>query len=85
MSGSEPDEATPTGQDTVVVRLTRRELSLLSNAIGESLEAVEDWEYETRLGETRDSARRVRATLKAALADGRGQQGVGRSSAPRRT
>lgn len=68
-----PDGPTPApGQDGVVVLLTVRELRFLSNAVGESLEALEEWEYETRLGESRATARQVRAGLRAALAAGRG-------------
>lgn len=53
-----------------VVVVTAPELVLLSNALGESLEAVEEWEFQTRLGETRETARQLRTDLKAALATG---------------
>lgn len=43
--------------DEVVLAVTRDELVALAGAVNESVEAVEDWEFQTRLGVTRDEAR----------------------------
>jgi hypothetical protein len=40
----------------VVIAATRDELALIANSLNESLEAVEDWEFQTRLGESREAA-----------------------------
>ena len=68
MRGLQPD-LTWLGQQGVaqgefVVAISRDELSLLANAITEALEAVEEWEFETRLGATRDHAKVLRTRLK---------------------
>lgn len=34
----------------VVIAVTREELVLLANSLNEALEAVEEWEFDTRLG-----------------------------------
>ena len=41
----------------LLLRLTRNDVALLASALRETLEAVEDWEFETRVGESRDRAR----------------------------
>jgi hypothetical protein len=43
--------------DEVVLAVTRDELVALAGAVNESIEAVEGWEFHTRLGVTRDEAR----------------------------
>ena len=43
--------------DEVIVAVTRDELRLLASSIGEALEAVEPWEFSTRLGAEPDEAR----------------------------
>ena len=45
------------GEATVV--LTSDELAFLCSAIGETLETVEEWEFRTRTGETRERAREI--------------------------
>jgi hypothetical protein len=45
--------------DQVLLVLTRQELALLVGSANEALEAVEDWEFDTRLGVTKDEARRI--------------------------
>lgn len=52
----------------VVLTLSRDELLLLAGSVNEALEAVEDWEFETRLGADKDAARRVRNDLRAVIA-----------------
>ena len=44
----------------LVVATSRDELALMAGAIGEALEAVEEWEFGTRLGATPDEARHLR-------------------------
>ena len=53
--------------DEVVVAVTRVELTTLASAINEALEAVEDWEFETRLGVTPEQARTLRTRLSELL------------------
>lgn len=43
--------------DELVIATTWNELSLLAGALNEALEAVEEWEFATRLGVTPDQAR----------------------------
>ncbi len=47
----------------VVLALSRDQLLLLSGTINEALEAVEDWEFSTRLGATTAEARRLQEDL----------------------
>lgn len=49
--------------DEVVVAATREELGVLAGAINEAIEAVDDWEFQTRLGVTSDEARELRSRL----------------------
>jgi hypothetical protein len=49
--------------DPLVISMTRRELLLLTSCVGEAIEAVEDWEFQTRLGQDKDAARSLRAAL----------------------
>lgn len=53
--------------DEVVVAMTRNELVILSGALGEALEAVEEWEFGTRVGATPDEARALRDRIGAVL------------------
>lgn len=39
--------------DEVLVVLNRHELALMNNAANETLEALDDWEFETRVGGSR--------------------------------
>ncbi len=49
--------------DEVVLATTRDELATLAGAINEALEAVEEWEFDTRLGVTREQARVLRSQI----------------------
>jgi hypothetical protein len=52
-------------EKTYSLSFTREELAFLSNAIGESFEAVEDWEYQTRVGGTKEELEAIRARISA--------------------
>ncbi|MGB6056894.1 MAG: hypothetical protein WBF71_01415 [Microthrixaceae bacterium] len=54
-------------QERVQMDLTESELNVLRNGLSEALEALEDWEFSTRMGVERDEARRVRDDLRAAV------------------
>ena len=56
-------EATNITKDRITVAFSPEELVFLSNAINEALEAVEEWEFQTRTGETRKRAMEIRAQL----------------------
>jgi hypothetical protein len=49
--------------DQIVLHLTRAELLLLAGSVNEAIEAVEDWEFSTRLGAEKDDARALRTQL----------------------
>ncbi len=49
--------------DRVVLTLSRAQLLLLAGSVNEVIEAVEDWEFATRLGAEKQEARRLRAEL----------------------
>ena len=53
--------------DELVIATTRGELALLANAIGEALEAVQDWEFDIRLGVMPDQARALRDLINDVL------------------
>lgn len=53
--------------DELVVATTRDELAVLAGAINEVLEAVEEWEFDTRLGVTPEQARALRDRLNEVL------------------
>lgn len=50
-------------ENEVILAVSRDELLLVHNAIGESLEAIDDWEYSSRTGVDADQARRVQSEL----------------------
>ncbi|WP_129666525.1 hypothetical protein [Phytoactinopolyspora endophytica] len=54
-------------EDELVVATTRDELALLANSICEALEAVEEWEFDTRLGVLPDQARMLRDRINDVL------------------
>ena len=56
-------EATKITKDKITVAFSPEELAFLSNAINEALEAVEEWEFKTRTGETRKRAMEIHAQL----------------------
>lgn len=51
----------------VVVQLDRVEVVALANALNEAREAVEDWEFSTRIGVEPDAAEALRLAMKALL------------------
>lgn len=56
-----------TDADTATVRLTTQELIILNNAINEVKNALESWEFWTRMGVEKDDAEALRAKLSAVL------------------
>jgi hypothetical protein len=61
------DEPEEVADSELVVAMTRDELALVTGGINEALQAVEDWEFETRLGFTREEAWALRARLTEVL------------------
>ncbi len=55
-----------TSPDAGLVALTVRELEMLRSALREASEALEDWEFETRMGCTRDELRALADQVRAA-------------------
>jgi hypothetical protein len=51
----------------MTISVTLDELRLLASSIGEALEAVEDWEFQTRLGAEPATARALQAQINAAI------------------
>ncbi|WP_353112388.1 hypothetical protein [Microbacterium sp.] len=51
----------------VVIVVTRDDLVLLSNAVSEALEALEEWEFSIRVGASTAEARAMKAALKDLL------------------
>jgi hypothetical protein len=49
--------------DQIVLHLSRAELLLLAGSVNEAIEAVEDWEFATRLGADKAHARALRTEL----------------------
>ena len=49
--------------DQIVLHLSRAELLLLAGSVNETIEAVEDWEFQTRLGAEKANARELRSEL----------------------
>lgn len=47
----------------IVLSVSQDEFLLIHNAIGESLEAVKDWEFSTRLGVEADVARKLQSEM----------------------
>ena len=56
-------EATHITKDKITVAFSRNEIALLSNAINETLNAVEAWEFQTRTGESPERAKEILAKL----------------------
>lgn len=52
-----------TDGDSVVLSVSREQLLLLAGSLNETIEAIEDWEFSTRLGAGKDDARQLRAEL----------------------
>jgi hypothetical protein len=53
--------------DEVVIGVTRDELAGLANTIGEALNAVDHWEFDSRVGLLPDHARRLREQISEVL------------------
>jgi len=59
--------ATLITKNKITISFAPGELSFFSNAINESLEAIEDWEFQTRTGETRERANEILTQLRRLL------------------
>lgn len=53
--------------DKIQLSLDADQVSFLCNAINETCEALEDWEFQTRTGSTRQEAEEIRKILDQAL------------------
>lgn len=53
--------------DELVITVTREELVGLANSIGEALLAIDDWEFDTRVGLLPDDARSLRDAISGVL------------------
>jgi hypothetical protein len=51
----------------VVVAVTRDELAVLASAVGEALQAIDDWEFGTRVGAKPSDARALRDRINDVL------------------
>ena len=60
--------------DDLVVAVTLDELRLLASSIGEALEAVDEWEFATRLGFGTSAARALRSEINEVLARAAGER-----------
>jgi hypothetical protein len=56
-------------RERVVLSLTRAELLLLAGSVNEAIEAVEDWEFSTRLGADKGEARALGGELRRAISE----------------
>jgi hypothetical protein len=54
-------------RDALVVAASPGELAVMSSAINEALEAIEEWEFETRVGVTPVQARDLQARIAGVL------------------
>lgn len=61
-------------EDSALVRLTKQELVILANAINESRQAVEDWEFSSRLGAERVEADKLHVKLRQIMASSNSAQ-----------
>ncbi len=55
----------------VVIAATRDELVLLAGSLNEALEAIEGWEFDSRLGGSPDDARALRSKINELLRETR--------------
>jgi hypothetical protein len=51
------------GEARVVLHLSQQELLFLAGAVNETIEAVDDWEFSTRLGVDKSAARATRSEM----------------------
>jgi hypothetical protein len=63
--------------DCFVVKVTIEELDTLGNALNESLECIEEWEYQARMGVSREDARFLLSKLSNAYKTEFGGEGKG--------
>jgi hypothetical protein len=56
-------EATSIIADRITVAFSPENLAFLSNTINEALEAVVEWEFQSRTGETRKRASEIQAQI----------------------
>jgi hypothetical protein len=54
-------------KNKITISFESEELIFLLNAINETLEAIEEWEFQTRTGESRERAVAIQAQLKGIL------------------
>lgn len=54
--------------EQVILALSRAELLLLAGSVNEAIEAVEDWEFSTRLGEEKSVVQQLRSDLRDVIA-----------------
>ena len=57
-------EVTELNNEKVTIAFAPSELAFLCNAINESLEALEEWEFQTRTGESRTKAASILSQLR---------------------
>lgn len=69
--GSAPAVAGQIGDDEVAVALTLDELMMFAGAINEALEAVEAWEFQTRLGWEREELLALHSRVRGLLLEER--------------
>lgn len=49
--------------EELVIGMTRDDLATLAGAMNEAIEAVEEWEFQTRVGVTKEQARALRSRI----------------------
>lgn len=75
VDASEPWNALPNIDPAeIVVATTRDALAALANCIGEALNVVDDWEFDTRVGLSPEDARCLRDAISEILRADRGPQ-----------
>ena len=60
-------EATNITRNNATITVSIDELSFLCNAINEALELIEEWEFQTRTGETRKRAMEIHAQCREVI------------------
>lgn len=54
-------------EEEVIVAITRGELAVLASSVGEAIEAIDDWEFSTRVGALPGEARALRNQISTIL------------------
>ncbi len=54
--------------EEITLTLSRNDLLLLASSVNEALEAIDDWEFQTRLGADKSQALQIRNDLRDAIA-----------------